>query len=77
MKRAIVLANKFPLEVLDEDKKHLKDVDSIGAASRYCNLKDSTGVWQYLFIKQKTNRGSRTKGVLSKVTGKRYHFKLK
>lgn len=72
------MSDKFPVEVLDENKEHLTDLESINQAARYCKV-DHSSVWRYLFIKTKSWRGRksiRTTGVLSKA-GKRYHFKLK
>lgn len=75
--KKIVLASNFPVEILDEDKKHIKDVDSLYAARKYCNIRDEGAVWRYLFIKTTRKHSNRKRGILSKATGKRYHFKLK
>lgn len=72
------MSDRFPVEVLDENKEHLMDADSISQAAKLSKTDDST-VWRYLFIKTKAWRGKqplRTTGVLSRE-GKRYHFKLK
>jgi len=74
MNKHIVLSDGHEVEILDEERNLVAQVGSLHAAGKKCKVHSST-IWKYLFIK--SNGKSRKEGVLSTVTGKRYHFKLK
>ncbi len=67
----------IPVEIFDENHKKIGEADSISRASKICKMRTSTGIWRYLFIKAVSKGSNRVKGVPSKMTGKRFHFKLK
>lgn len=76
----IKLEDSISVEILDSDHHIIGYADSISKASRICHINRNQSVWDYLFKKTALKRVVRTNkavGVKSKITGKRFHFKLK
>lgn len=70
----IVLYNNIEVDIFNEDKVKIGYAPSLAKAARMCYIHSAASIWSYLY---KANKVREKPGVSSRITGKRFHFKLK
>lgn len=73
-KNPFVLSDNIEIEIYNEDWQKIRESNSIRKAARDLFIRHDSSIWRYLYIGNKVRE---KRGVKSKLTGKRYHFKLK